>query len=211
VKEIEQLVSAIDLERPSGFRDYTMVLLFCATGARLGEVIRLKVQDIDFARGVVTYKSRKNKDDAQIVLTPNVQAVFKHYLAKVRPKLLKKVKNPEWRDMFMLSSHGRPFHRGSVSNLLALYGKKAGLEKHVSAHTFRRSIATTLANNGMPAELLKVFLGHRSINTTLNHYVVYADEAQRRAVEDYHPMALGKLLPDAAIAAPKPRPTTQPT
>jgi hypothetical protein len=49
----------------------------------------------------------------------------------------------------------------------------------------------------MPPEILKVFLGHRSINTTLNHYVFYADESQRRAVEDFHPLALGKILPPA--------------
>ncbi len=47
----------------------------------------------------------------------------------------------------------------------------------------------------MPAEMLKVFLGHRNINTTLNHYVCYSAESQRRAMEDFHPLALGKLLP----------------
>jgi len=195
VKEIEQILGAIDTTTVTGLHDYTMIVLFCATRARLGEVSRLKLADVDFEHGVVTYRERKNDDDAQVAITPNVEAVLKRYLEKARPKLLKRVRNPEHQDCFIISRSGRPFHRGAVSNLIALIARKAGLQKNVSAHCFRRSIGTALANNGMPAELLKVFLGHRSINTTLNHYVFYAEESQRRAVEDFHPLALGKLLP----------------
>jgi site-specific recombinase XerD len=72
----------------------------------------LKLKDVDFGRGVVVCRERKNDDDAQIVLTPNVQAVPKRYPEKARPKLLKRVKNPEYADYFILTRSGRPFHRG---------------------------------------------------------------------------------------------------
>ena len=195
VQELERFVAAIDPGTTRGLRDLALVILLCATGARLGEVLRLKVTDVDFGRGVVIYRTRKNHEDVEVVVTENAQAVLKQYIEKARPKLLRKVKSPEERERFILSSFGRPLHRGTISKSLVYYGKQAGIEKRISPHVFRRPIATTLANNGMPAEPLKVFLGHRSISTTLNHYVVYAAESQRRAVEDFHPLSFGKLLP----------------
>ncbi len=194
IAEIEKLMGAITTDRADGLRNYALIVVFCATGARVSEVTRLKVQDLDFGRGVVIYRNRKNNDDVEIAVTENVQATLRRYLAESRPSYLPKVREA-YRDYLFLSRQGSGVSRATAWILVDMYAKRAKIEKHVSPHCLRRSIATALANNGMPAELLKVFLGHRNIDTTLNHYVCYSSESQRRAVEDFHPLALGKLLP----------------
>ena len=127
-------------------------------------------------------------------MTEALIELVKRYLELVRPIFAVKAKT-DCEEFVFLSHNGMRLDRSPVSRALKQYAKLAGIEKRVSSHTFRRSVATVLANNGMPAELLRVFLGHRNINTTLNNYIAYSDEAQRRALEDYHPLATERTLP----------------
>jgi len=197
--EVDRFIQAIDRSTPGGLRDYAMVILLFASGGRIGEVTSLKVEDIDLKRGVLTFRKRKNKEDNQVSMTEALTDLLRRYLELVRPIFAAKAKSGH-EDLVFLSHHGLPLDRSPVSRALKLYARAAGITKHVSSHTFRRSIATVLANNGMPAELLRVFLGHRNINTTLNNYIAYSDEAQRRALEDYHPLATERTLPVGDLA-----------
>jgi integrase/recombinase XerD len=140
-------------------------------------------------------------------MTEALTLLLKRYLELVRPVFAVKAK-PGCEELVFLSHNGMRLDRSPISRMLKQYEKIAGIEKRVSSHTFRRSVATVLANNGMPAELLRVFLGHKNINTTLNNYVAYSEEAQRRALEDYHPLATERTLPlgdrDSPNSSPQP-------
>ncbi|MFC1708299.1 tyrosine-type recombinase/integrase, partial [Planctomycetota bacterium] len=153
--EVDQMLGVIDMESPGGLRDYFLIAFLFATAGRIGEVTGLRVQDIDLRRGTVTFRGRKNKEDNVVCLTRESAELLRHYLQHVRPIFAAKAKDG-YEDLVILSLHGRRFDRSNVSRTLKKYAKLAGIEKHVSSHTFRRSIATILANNGMPAELLKV-------------------------------------------------------
>lgn len=190
--EVDRLLAAIDRETPGGLRDYFLVAFLFATGGRIGEVTRLRVGDIDLARATVTFRTRKNKEDNVVALTEESLGLLRRYLETVRPTFAARAQDG-YEGYVILSFRGRPLDRSNISRILKRYTKVAGISKHVSSHTLRRSVATILANNGMPAELLKLFLGHRSIDTTLRNYVVYSQDGQRRALEEFHPLALSQF------------------
>lgn len=197
--EVDRILEAMDRETPGGLRDYFLIAFLFATGGRIGEVTHLRLQDIDLTRATVTFRARKNREDNVIALTETCVAELRRFLDLVRPVFAAHVKEG-YEDYVILSMRGRILDRSNISRIVKRYARIANVEKHVSSHTFRRSIATILANNGMPAELLKLFLGHRQLDTTLRNYVVYSEAGQRRALEEFHPLAEGR----------KPRPSHAP-
>jgi len=94
-----------------------------------------------------------------------------------------------------LSLRGRPMSRSYISRIIKRYSRLAKIDKDISSHTLRRSVSTIMANNGMSAEMLQLFLGHKSIDTTLKNYIVYSQTGQRRALEEFHPLAEGRMRP----------------
>ncbi len=194
--EIDAILEAIDRETPGGLRDYFLIAFLFATGGRIGEVTSLTTRDIDLVRGTVTFRSRKNREDNVIALTESCVGLLRRYLDLVRPLFVVQAQ-PGFEDRVILSTRGRSLDRSNISRIVKRYARLARVEKHVSSHTFRRSVATILANNGMPAELLKLFLGHRRLDTTLRNYIAYSEEGQRRALEEYHPLAEGRDVPFA--------------
>jgi integrase/recombinase XerD len=190
--EVDRILEAADRDTPGGLRDYFLIAFLFATGGRIGEVTGLKLRDLDLGRGIVLFRSRKNREDNAVTLTESCLALLKRYLDRVRPAFAGGAA-PGFEDHVFLSVRGRPLDRSNISRLLKGYARAAKVEKNVSSHTFRRSIATILANNGMPAELLKLLLGHRDIDTTLRNYVVYSQEGQRKALEEFHPLSEGRV------------------
>jgi integrase/recombinase XerD len=189
--EVDRILDAIDRESPGGLRDYFLIAFIFTTGGRIGEVTGLSLRDVDLGRATVTFRGRKNKEDNVIALTESCVALLRRYVGEVRPVFAAGAR-PGFEDRLILSMRGRPLDRSNISRIVKRYAKIGKVEKPVSSHTFRRSIATILANNGMPAELLKLFLGHRKLDTTLRNYVVYSEAGQRRALEEFHPLAEGR-------------------
>lgn len=186
--EVERLLDAIDRDGPFGERNHALVLTLFATGGRIGEVTGLRLSDVDLDHGTATFRERKNKHDNRVCLPKPAIGVLRRYVERIRPSLAKRAK-PGCEDLLFLARGGGPCRRSNISRLLKRLARLVGVAKHVSTHTFRRSVATTMANNAMPAELIRTFLGHQSIATTLRNYVAYSEAAQRKAIEEYHPLS----------------------
>ena len=198
--EVQRMLNVIDTDTILGARNHLLITMLFATGARIGELVNLRLPDIDQTRWTVTFRERKNKHDLSVPLPEPSIPILKNYLANVRPDLAA-MAEPETADLLFFSKKGNRISRSNISRTIRGIAKRAGIEKQVSSHTFRRSVATIMANRDMPAELIRTFLGHRSINTTLKNYIAYSDEAQRRALEEFHPLS-GQLR---GVSGQKPR------
>ncbi len=140
-----------------------MIDFLLSTGIRVGELVRLNIDDIDFSeRECVVYgkgdKERKAYFDAK---TKNsfVELYFESRTAN---------------NIVLFVSLNKPHSRLTESGVelrLREMGKKLGVEK-VHPHKFRRTMATRAIEKGMPIEQVQKILGHEQIDTTLRYAMV---------------------------------------
>lgn len=126
-----------------------------ATGMRVSEVCRMKVTDIDAARGVIRVIGKGNKERL-VMMSPRLLLVLRTYWKLVRPA----------RPYLFTNDDGRPMNPKSVSKALTKAAVEAGIAKHVTAHVLRHSFATHLLEHGTNLRTIQVLLGHSSIRST---------------------------------------------
>lgn len=121
--------------------------------------------------------SGKGAKDRVITIVPATYQVLAHWI---------EVKPPGTH--LFLTISGNVIDEPAVNKMVARISKGARIQKRVTPHTLRHSIATHLIENGMTMEQLQVFLGHESIETT-RKYVHLAQQLIKKAVLKAHPMA----------------------
>lgn len=182
--EVQRLLAALP-DHP--YR--TMVRLTYACGLRAGEVLRLRVSDIDSQRMVLVIQRGKGQKDRLVPLAPLVLEELRAYWRRYRPR--------DWlfpgkglAGHLDLTALQRFFHR------LVL---RLGFTKHVSLHTLRHSYATHLLEAGVDSITLQQLLGHSQLSTTARYLHVQAAQWQRLSgvLDDL-------LAGPAAVADPAP-------
>jgi site-specific recombinase XerD len=149
--EVYRVVSAV-----RNLKHRTLLMTQYATGMRVSEATRLRVEDIDSKRMVIRVHQGKGKKDRYVPLTPTLLVVLRRYWSAYRPKAA----------LFPSQQGGRPLTPGSLTRVCVKAGRKAGLSKRVTTHTFRHSFATHLLEAGTDLRTIQVILGHRSLRTT---------------------------------------------
>jgi integrase/recombinase XerD len=150
-------------QRPVGRRDYAILLLIKTYGLRAGEVVRLRLQDIDWRHDQIHIQQSKTRADLWLPLTPAVGEALLDYLRHGRPKT-------QLREVF-LRSHAPAggFVRGaSLYAVLNRRLKRAGIEvqgKH-GPHALRYARAVELLRASVPLKSIGDILGHRSAEST---------------------------------------------
>jgi integrase/recombinase XerD len=87
VDEVEKILATMNLDNPSQLRDRVMIETLYATGMRRAELTRLKLHDLDFARGAAFIREGKGSKDRYVPLGDRVQSWLLRYLDDVRPLL----------------------------------------------------------------------------------------------------------------------------
>ena len=161
-EEVQRVVNTCDSKTPLGLRDRAILLLLSRLGLRVGDVARLRCQDIDWLNGriVVSGKSRRS---VSLPLPQEVGDAILAYLEHGRPRL----PHPE---VFLLScAPYSPFSRsGSVSAVVTRALERAGVESLGSrgGHVLRHSFATHSLRAGASLEVIGTVLRHESPRTT---------------------------------------------
>ncbi|MFH1008870.1 MAG: site-specific tyrosine recombinase XerD [Candidatus Latescibacterota bacterium] len=181
VFEIEQILAQPDITKPLGIRDQAMLEFLYATGVRVSELIEITQANLLFDAGLVRVFGKGSKERIVPVGSKAVEAVA-HYQGEVRPQLAKR----DSRDALFLNWRGSPMSRMGVWKMLRGYAQKAGLERHVSPHTFRHSFATHLLEGGADLRAVQEMLGHADIATT-QIYTHVDREYLRDVVRTFHP------------------------
>jgi len=173
--EVEKLITAADDGTDRGKRDAAMLTMLFYTGLRLSEIISLKLKDLagDFS----TVEVRHGKGDKYRILPlhPVLQTVLKYYLAEIR--------KGEDSPYLFPGVRGEKLAPATVRNIVYRTTKKADINKDVSPHVLRHSIATCLAQtDGVDILDISKFLGHSKLSTTKVY--LHADlKHLRQAVE----------------------------
>ena len=158
--EFETLVSFCD-ETPLGIRNRALIELLFATGARISELINLKVNDLDLTKREVKVLGKGNKE--RICYFNSYSETFlKLYLEESRPILLKNKKS----DYLFINHIGGNLTDRGVRTILDNLIKKACLNTKITPHTFRHTFATMLLNEGCDLKSVQELLGHVNLSTT---------------------------------------------
>ena len=181
--EIEALLSAPDLESPHGVRDRSMLEVLYATGLRVSELVRLKLNEVNLEVGILQPVGKGDKQRL-VPLGDSSMRYLRSYLTIARPHFLK---GGISKYVFLTQQSG-PMSRQYFWMLLNRYAKGLGREGKLSPHMLRHSFATHLLENGADLRAVQMMLGHADISTTQ----IYTHVTRHRLKEIYnrtHPRA----------------------
>lgn len=158
--EVRALLTAPErLKTPRGQRDMAVLALLYATGMRASEVVNLRVEDIDLARGVVFRRGPAANDDQALALGVAVEPV-RRYLHEGRPQLARKPDEPA----LFLNQRGQHLSRQGLWLVIKRWATASGLEDEISPHTLRHSLANHLLESGKTRRQVQHLLGLSSPN-----------------------------------------------
>ena len=143
-------------------RDKVIIELLASTGMRIGELVKLNINNIDF----------ENKEC--IVLGKGGKQRKVYFDSKTKLHLSNYLNSRIDNSPALFVSMFRPFNRLQISGIeimLRKLGIKANIEK-VHPHRFRRTLATKAIDKGMPVEQVQILLGHTKIDTTMHYAIV---------------------------------------
>jgi len=143
-------------------RDLAMIDMLASTGMRVGEMVLLNRNDIDFNERECVVFGKGNKERV-VYFDARTKIHLKNYLQSRTDD------NPA-----LFVSLKAPYNRmniGGIETCLRRLGKQLGLQR-VHPHKFRRTLATMAIDKGMPIEQLQQLLGHKRIDTTLQYAMV---------------------------------------
>ncbi len=166
--DVRKLLCVID-----DIRDRALFLVLLRTGMRIGELLGLKVNDLDIReRKIHLFEGEKNSMGRVVYLSDDALFAIKLWLRR-------RDKNKEF--IFYGRSNG-PLCYSSGRGLFVKYLKKAGLnQKGYTVHCLRHTFASELLNAGMRLECLQQLLGHQDIEVTRR----YARLTDRTREEEY--------------------------
>ena len=178
--EVDDILNIPDNETPLGQRDSLILELIYSTGIRVGELVNIKIQDIDFNDKKIIITGKGNKE--RIVLFGNVLLKkLNLYLNDGRKKLIKNSI-----DYLVLNSQGNKITSRGVELIIDKILKKGGITYKISPHTLRHTFATHMLNNGADLKTVQELLGHESLSTT-QIYTHVSNERLRTVYLNTHP------------------------
>jgi integrase/recombinase XerD len=140
-----------------------------SSGLRVGEVVRLRLEDMDQERKTLHVRQGKGKKDRLTLLSDAAYVVVQQYITQDQPRA--------W--LFPGQVYGRHLNERSVQRVFeqALVG--ANISKRVSIHSLRHSFATHLLEGGTDLRYIQELLGHQSVRTTERYTHVSIKDVRR--------------------------------
>ncbi|MFW6172354.1 MAG: site-specific tyrosine recombinase/integron integrase [Elusimicrobiota bacterium] len=149
--EVERII-----QQSQSLKERLIMELFYATGMRVTEMIKLKIEDIDLQDNWIKVYGKGGKERF-VPITKQVTKLIKKYINQ---------KNLDYSSFLLENSKKKHLTREAVWKIIKKNSKKAGIKKTVTPHTFRHSFATHLLENGADLRTIQVLLGHSNIDTT---------------------------------------------
>lgn len=143
-------------------RDLAIIDLLNSTGMRVGELVKLNIDDIDFNERECTVVGKGDKE----------RKVY--FDARTKIHLQKYINSRVDDNKALFVSLIKPYSRLNISGVeirMRKLGRRLSINK-VHPHKFRRTLATRAIDKGMPIEQVQQLLGHQKIDTTLQYAMV---------------------------------------
>lgn len=185
-QQIEQLLKTPCDTNLLGARDKALLEVIYSSGLRVGELVAMNLEDVDFIGAVVRIRGKGRKER----LTPIGQTALtalQKYLT-MRHGLTGQPGKPESTAPLFTNKHGRRLSARSVRRKLDKYLRQANLDADISPHTLRHSFATHMLDRGADLRAVQELLGHQNLSTT-QIYTHLTTQRLRQAYEQAHPRA----------------------
>ncbi|RLE63531.1 MAG: recombinase XerC [Thermoprotei archaeon] len=172
-EEVEKLMLAAEMERDTRLRkrNKLIVLLLYTTGMRVGELVKIKFEDIDFDRMSIRIFGKGGKE-REVFFNRETKKLLVDYCSEL---------GFEPGDYIFPGNNSPHIHYVTVERIVRKLAKKAGLNKKVTPHILRHSFATYALSRGMDVREIQELLGHASLKTTQ----VYTHVSRKRLMNDY--------------------------
>ncbi len=168
-QEIKRILDVIDNSNSYGKCAYLVISMLAYYGLRVGDIINLKFENIDFENNCIKIIQRKTGKELVLPLIDEVKFPLLDYLKNGR--------NHSADEEYILSTMYAPYTKfnntSSIHRMITRAMIIAGINfenKHHGPHAFRHSLATNMINNNVPVSAISNVLGHSSTKTT-NIYI----------------------------------------
>lgn len=179
----EEVLKLLDIEliTPFDYRNKAMLELMYATGLRVSELVKVKLQDIDFNDDIIRTFGKGSKERI-IPIGEYAKEYLKKYIELYRPLLLIKGNS----DYVFINNHGSDMTRQGFFKIIKKIVKEKDIKSDISPHTLRHSFASHLLKYGADLRTIQELLGHSDISTT-QIYTHISHEELKKNYEEYHP------------------------
>jgi len=149
-EEVTQIINSC-----SNIKHKSMLSLIYSAGLRRGELLGLKIKDIDSKRMMICIRQGKGMKDRYVPLSTVVLIMLREYYIKYKPK-----------EYLFEGQHGGKYSERSIELVLKKAVSDARIGKNINLHMLRHSYATHLMEAGTHLRYIQELLGHKSARTT---------------------------------------------
>ena len=150
IEEIKRLIEVTE-----NIKHRCIISLLYSSGLRRGELLNLKLNDIDSNRMIINIRDGKGLKDRITVLSEHILTDLRKYYKAYRPK-----------EYLFEGAHNRQYSGTSVCKILTNSARKAKLNKNIHPHMLRHSFSTHLLESGVDIMYIQLLLGHSDVSTT---------------------------------------------
>ena len=150
-EEVGKILTSLD-----NVKHKAILMLVYSAGLRVGEVVRLKPEDIDSNRMLIHVRGAKGRKDRYTLLSESALKVSREYLNRYKPS--------HW--LFPGPDKERHISIRTAQRIFEMACDHGGVKKEVTIHSLRHSFATHLLENGTDLRYIQELLGHKSSKTT---------------------------------------------
>jgi len=184
--DVQRLIASTETNRKFDIRDRPILLLLAVYGLRVGEVRRLRLEDINWEQKTISITATKQHRCVRVCpLIPSVADGIARYIREVRPH------HTNYPEIFLrINAPLRPFRHGGLYGIVATRFKRLGIKSpRTGPHSLRHACATHLLSQGLTLTEVGGHLGHHSLDSTR----VYA-KVDMSALREVANLDLGGLL-----------------
>lgn len=171
-QRLPEVYSREELERlfrcAEGGRSRILLVTAYAAGLRVGELVRLRVSDVDSSRHVLRVQEGKGMKDRYTLLPDRLLEELRAYYKTYRPE--------HW---LFPNRHGEHLNETVPQRAYDRAKAKAGLTKNGGIHTLRHCFATHLLEAGVDLRTIQVLMGHTSLHTTERYLQIRRHNTQK--------------------------------
>ena len=166
-----------------GVRDRAILELLYGCGLRLGELLSLLIENIDFSNDLIRVLGKRQKERLLPLGTYAKKALQK--FLNIREKEVEVFENQA---IVFVNEKGKALYPLAVQNMTKKYMAKLSEQAHLSPHVLRHSFATHLLDRGADLLVVKELLGHESLSTTQIYTHISMDRL-KKVYRQAHPRA----------------------
>lgn len=167
-EEINRLLEAAEsVTTMHGFRNKIMLYLLYVSGMRISELVELKCSDLHFDTGFIAVQGKGGKG-RMIPIPAHIMEMLKKYLETIHKGFVQvnaEKRKTEYVFPVCYGGKVRPITRQAFWTILKQLSKRANIDRPISPHKLRHSLATHMLKNGADLRSLQLLLGHENLST----------------------------------------------